>query len=92
MHRLFATTVLLLASFATHAGCQCSCVGGLPQPVCSSPLDVKPICANRACPPAPPSLAPPIEPRVPPVGASKCVQKQVLNEKTGRYEWKEICS
>ncbi len=80
------------APVSSHAACECKCVGGEVKPICQSTLDVAPVCAPRVCPITPPSVEPVAQPRVPPVGTRSCTQKQVYNEKTGKYEWKEICS
>jgi hypothetical protein len=77
--------------FATPAGasCQCLCINGEVEAVCSSALDVHPICAPRICPIVPPAVRP-IDPlRIPPIGASKCRSEQVWNGQ--KYVWVEIC-
>ena len=82
---------LLALPFDMIADCQCVCMEGEVQAVCSSTLDIKPICAPRVCPITPPAVEPVQTPRVPPIGTKTCVQKQVYNEITGAYEWKEVC-
>ena len=83
----------LLVSGAASAKCVCRCVEGLPQSVCENPNDVPAICGSGACPPAMPSIAPPAwnRPTVPPVGTTDCPWKQVVNPRTGVYEWRQIC-
>jgi hypothetical protein len=61
------------------------------QPLCSSSIDVPPVCAATFCAVAPPSIAPIQVPVIPPPGASDCVSRQVLNPATKRYEWRTIC-
>ena len=80
-----------LSSSAAYASCQCVCMGGEVQAVCSSTLDIEPICPPRVCSITPPSVAPIQAPRVPPIGTSNCVQRQVYNDRTHQYEWKEVC-
>ena len=80
----------VLASNA-NAACQCVCMNGEVRAVCSSTLDIEPICPPRVCPITPPSVEPIQRPRVPPVGTSNCVQRQIYNEYTRRYEWREVC-
>ena len=73
------------------ADCRCVCMSGEVQAVCSSSLDITPICSPRICPITPPSIEPIQQPRIPSLGASNCVQRQVYNEYTHMYEWKGIC-
>ena len=72
-----------------RAACQCLCVNGEVEAICSSSLDVQPVCAPRVCPIVPPSVRPIDPPRVPPVGASRCRSEQVWNGE--KYVWVEIC-
>jgi hypothetical protein len=81
----------LLTAGAISADCRCVCMNGEVQAVCSSTLDIEPICSPRVCPITPPSVEPIQRPRVPPIGTSNCVQRQVYNEYSRRYEWKEVC-
>lgn len=81
----------LFASSVALADCRCVCMSGEVQAICSSSLDIEPICPLRICPITPPSIEPLQQPRIPPIGTSNCVQRQVYNEYTRRYEWKEIC-
>ncbi len=91
--------ILLLLAFLggsvlasnSNAACQCVCMNGEVRAVCSSTLDIEPICPPRVCPITPPSVEPIQQPRVPPVGTSNCVQRQIYNEYTHRYEWREVC-
>jgi len=73
------------------AECSCVCVQGEVRALCTSSLDIEPICPPRVCPITPPSIEPIQRPSVPPIGTSRCVQKQVYNEYTGKYEWREVC-
>lgn len=95
MKSLLAIGALLLGIFMAvdeaMAACQCVCVSGEVRPICSSTLDVRPICPPRVCPIVTPSVEPIQRPRVPPVGTKQCVQRQVYNERAQRYEWREIC-
>jgi hypothetical protein len=80
-----------MASYDAAASCECKCVDGEQTPVCTSSMDLPPICPPRVCAIVPPAIPPIPPPQVPPVGTEKCSPKQVYNEKTGQYEWKEIC-
>ncbi len=82
---------LVLASSNASASCQCVCMNGEVRAICTSTLDIEPICSPRLCPQTPPSIEPIQRPRIPPIGTSKCVQKQIYNEYTRRYEWREVC-
>jgi len=90
---LMMVIVLGVFAFATYANasCQCVCMNGQVRAICSSTLDIQPICSPRICPMTTPSIEPIQTPRMPPVGTSKCVQKQIYNEYTHRYEWKTVC-
>lgn len=89
---ILALAVLaILPTYAANASCRCVCMNGKVRVVCSSTLDIEPICSPRVCPIVPPSVEPIQRPRFPPVGTSNCVQKQIYNERTRRYEWKEVC-
>lgn len=86
----------VLASFwsvanESTAACMCRCVNGEVRALCTSSLDIEPICAPTICPITPPSLAPIQVPRVPPIGTTFCRQAQVLNPQTHQYEWREVC-
>lgn len=86
--------VALLACFgvvSAEAACRCECVNGQQTTICTSALDIKPICPARVCPMVPPSIAPIRTPPIPPVGTARCSQQQVFNTATNRYEWREIC-
>lgn len=87
--------VVLFSQFGmpntAQAACVCRCVNGTVQAICTSSLDIRPICSPTICPIAPPSIAPIQPPRVPPIGTSRCVQRQVLNPYTNQYEWREVC-
>lgn len=88
---------LLLASCVglvgkSLASCVCRCVGGQMQPLCSSSIDIPPICPPTICSIVPPSIAPIQAPTIPPIGTSQCSQRQVLNPYTQQYEWRRICS
>ena len=83
--------VISLFSLHVNAGCKCVCMGGQNQPICSSSIDLPPICPPRVCPLETPSVQPLQSPRVPPIGTKSCTQKQVYNDFSGRYEWKEVC-
>jgi hypothetical protein len=76
---------------ATFAGCVCRCVNGEVRALCSSTLDLEPICSPQICPIVPPSIQPIQAPTLPPLGTQSCSQQQVLNPRTGQYEWRSVC-
>jgi hypothetical protein len=88
-------TILAVLALGTPglalANCECKCIDGEVRAVCSSSIDVKPICSPRICPIVPPSVRPIQSPTVPPIGTEVCEKKQVYNEYTRQYEWKTIC-
>lgn len=86
------SALLFTATFAAgpaSATCQCVCMNGNVEAVCSSSIDIQPICPPRVCPIVPPAVRPIDPPRVPPVGTSNCRSEQVWNGE--KYEWIEIC-
>ena len=90
MRQLLFLVVLVLPC-AAKADCICRCVNGEVQALCTSSIDIKPICSPQVCPIDSPSIAPIQTPRVPPIGTASCRQERVLNPRTGQYEWREIC-
>lgn len=72
------------------ADCVCKCVDGQFIPVCSSTLDIPPICPPRICPMPPPAIKPLPSLSIPPLGTSTAVQAQVFDEDTGEYEYEEL--
>lgn len=94
MKRFLLLLVVLTAGVAVAqktSSCRCACVNGEVKALCSSSIDVPPVCAPRVCAIVMPSVKPVEPPRVPPVGTSKCTLKQVYNERTKKYEWKSVC-
>lgn len=85
-------TFIVFTSNAVIASCICTCINGQNQPLCSSSIDIRPICPPKVCPIEPPSIAPIMRPVVPPIGTSNCWNEQVLNPYSGRYEWQEVCN
>ena len=83
--------LLLTAGRAADAACSCRCVNGSMQAICSSSLDIPPICPTTLCGITPPSVRPISPPVIPPIGTQNCRKKQVQNPYTGRYEWKTLC-
>ena len=78
-------------SSSVEAACVCRCVNGEVRAICSSTLDLPPICSPQLCPLVPPSL-PPLEPlKLPPLGTTECRMVQVLNPRTNQYEWQRVC-
>jgi hypothetical protein len=98
LHRFRLHHVAAIAALVTtatfgipvaNAACQCGCMNGNVEAVCSSWLDITPICAPRICPIVTPAIRPIDPPRVPPIGASKCRSEQVWDGE--KYEWVETC-
>lgn len=82
---------LLTPSIPASAACTCQCVNGTVTPLCSSTLDISPICSPVICPITPPSIAPINPITIPPIGTSNCSMQQVYNNHTRQYEWRQIC-
>ena len=81
---------VLLISARADASCTCQCVNGEMQPLCSSSLDIPPICPPRVCPMPVPSIAPINPPTVPPLGTSSCRQARVCDP-FGNCRWQQVC-
>lgn len=88
---ILVALAVLAASFDASAACQCACVNGVPQAICSNPVELRPLCPPTLCPNPAPSLRPLPVPQLPPVGARSCAPEQVLNPYTGLYEWHTLC-
>lgn len=90
---VFVTLSLTLTEVPTMAmaDCICECVNGSVQALCSSSMDLQPICAPEICPIVPPAIQPIQPPTLPPLGTSSCAPEQVLNPATGQYEWQSVC-
>lgn len=86
----FITLIILTAQ--ANASCECLCINGKVEAVCTSSSELKPYCAPRLCPYAPPNLAPAMQNTLPPAGTTSCEMKQVYNEQIKKYEWKRICT
>ena len=93
MRPILAILVFAALSFPAiaRATCVCRCVDGEMVPICTSSIEVPPICPPTICPLVPPSVRPIEPPVVPPVGTTRCEQKQVWSETQKRYVWREIC-
>jgi len=92
MRSLFVATILFMAStIMAQANCMCTCVNGQPEALCSSTMDLPPICSPQICPIMSPSIAPIPQPYLPPLGTSSCYNQQVLNTYTNQYEWRQVC-
>jgi len=95
MRRVFAlisVTIWLVALVGARAeaSCTCRCVDGEQQPLCSSAMEIAPICPPRICPIVAPSIAPIRPPTIPPLGTSSCRQAQVCDF-SGNCQWQQVC-
>jgi hypothetical protein len=72
--------------------CECKCINGVVKAVCSNTLSVAPVCSPRVCPVPQPTTKPIQQPYVAPIGTMTCTLKQVYNDSTSMYEWKQICN
>lgn len=73
-----------------NASCTCQCVNGEMRPLCSSAMDLPPICPLVICPMAPLSLEPISPLTLPPIGTSHCRQAQVC-DRYGNCRWQQVC-
>jgi len=76
---------------SVEARCVCKCVNGNVRAICSSTLDLKPLCSPTLCPMMTPKLKPLQPLTLAPLGTTRCELKQVYNSWTGQYEWKNLC-
>ncbi|MGY3615813.1 hypothetical protein ACVJGD_002009 [Bradyrhizobium sp. USDA 10063] len=78
MGRFFAILALgLIVPAEARAKCECQCVNGQMQPICTNPGELlPPNCPMTACPMTGPTIAPIQPPQPPPPGASVCSQQQ----------------
>jgi hypothetical protein len=88
---IFFASLWIIWHGEARAACTCTCINGSPEAVCSSAIDLRPICPPTICPIVPPSVRPIDTPRVPPIGTSYCTNQQVMNPYTHQYEWRQIC-
>ena len=91
MKRLALALILMLAANSAFAGCYCTCINGVNQPLCESSIDIPPICPPKVCPIEPPSVKPINPPRVPPIGTRVCYQEYVWDHNLNKYVWKQVC-
>ena len=93
--RLIAGALVCASIFvfghAAYANCECTCVNGHVQALCQSAVDLPPLCPPQLCPLQTPSIAPIPQAQLPPLGTTHCEQAQVLNPRTGMYEWRQVC-
>ena len=91
MRTLLATVALLLIAITeSDAACTCQCVNGEMQPLCSSSIDLVPICPPTICPLAMPSIAPLAPLTLPPLGTTSCRMAQVCDA-FGNCRWQQVC-
>jgi len=85
------TAIVAFRAQAADAACECRCVNGNMQALCTSAIDIRPICGPTVCQIVPPSIAPIQSPTIPPIGTSSCSQAQVLDPYTHQYVWQQVC-
>ena len=88
---ILAVAFGLCLTVSAEASCVCRCVDGGMHPLCTSSMELPPICPITVCPIVPLTLAPLPPIQLPPLGASQCSQRQVLDPATGQYEWRSVC-
>jgi hypothetical protein len=87
----FILFCVVMVNEQAYAKCVCRCVNGEMKPLCTSSLEIPPICPPTICPLTPPKIEPLPSLELPPLGTESCRWKQVLNPYTNRYEWKRVC-
>ena len=86
----FVIAFFIIDNKEAQAACTCECVNGQKVPLCSSSIDIRPMCMGL-CPLTPPNLAPLPSLNLPPLGTKKCTYMQVYDPMTKRYEWENVC-
>jgi hypothetical protein len=72
-----------------EATCTCLCMNGEVHAVCTTTTEPEPVCPPRFCPM--PRVVPEA-PQPPSPGPRNCVVKEILNDRTGKFEKREVCS
>jgi hypothetical protein len=91
LERMILVLAIVAGLNATaQAKCTCQCVNGAMQPLCTNPLEAKPLCPPTVCPLDVPIGSTFKVPSVPPFGATVCEQARVCNT-SGDCRWKEVC-
>jgi len=87
-----AVSLMIAAAPSAEAACSCACVNGHAENICQSSIDIKQTCVN-ICPASIPNYGVPHNNYtvVPPPGARRCTNEQVLNPATHMYETKTLC-
>jgi hypothetical protein len=75
----FVCALLIALVGSAEATCVCRCVDGEMQPLCSSAIDLPPICPLTICPLTAPSIVPFAPLTLPPLGTTDCRRAQVCN-------------
>lgn len=88
---VLAFITLVACIDVVHAECECRCVGGQNRSICTSSMELPPICPPAVCPIEPPSIQPLMAPQLPPLGTSRCQMHQVWNPYVQQYQWQRIC-
>jgi hypothetical protein len=81
---------LLMSGSAASAVCVCRCIDGEARAICGNRYDSKPVCAQNVCPLVTPSRPVDTYPAQP-IGRPGCSQQQVLNPRTGQYQYRQVC-
>ncbi|HEY4986769.1 MAG TPA: hypothetical protein VII39_09130 [Bradyrhizobium sp.] len=89
---ILIAAVGLLVSTTAKASCACRCVDGEMQPLCTSSIDLPPICPMTTCALTPPAIRPIQPPQLPPLGTTQRSQHQVFNPAARRYDWQTVCN
>jgi len=91
LERMILAFVIVAGLAGTaRAKCTCQCVNGQMQPLCTDPLESKPLCPAAVCPLNVPLARPFKVPSTPPFGATACEQALVCST-SGDCRWREVC-
>ena len=86
---LVALLLAIITASPVAAHCVCRCVNGQMMALCTSTMDIAPMCPG-ICQPTPLGIEPPSY-GLPPLGTTSCRQVQVYDPSVGRYNWKRVC-
>lgn len=91
LRKILVALLFGLVALTVRAECECRCIGGQNRPICSSTMEMPPICPPTICPIEPPAVQPLMAPQLPPLGTSSCQTRQVWNPYARQYQWQRIC-
>lgn len=75
-----------------YAKCDCLCVNGNVEAICSNAYEVRPVCNPRVCPIVPPSIEPLQTPKLLPLGTLHVIKHKCIMNIQGSMNGSEFVS